>query len=209
RRHVAAVGALVRGPRGREVVPAPDRGAGRRRDASRAAAELPHARRGGPRPDAGDARAARVRGRRPKVTDSAAREAVFALRRTFESGRSRPVEWRRAQLLGLRRLLLERASEFERALAADLGKCSAEAWATEIGPVLAEADHARRCVARWARPTRVLPSLVQLPARARVASEPRGVVAILAPWNYPLNLTLAPLVGALAAGNCVVLKPSE
>ncbi len=134
---------------------------------------------------------------------------VAALRRTFESGRTRPVAWRRAQLEALGRLLVERESALLDALASDLGKSAVEAWATELGLVRAECAHARRRVARWARPDRVAPSLLQLPGTARVEPSPRGVILILAPWNYPLNLTLAPLVGALAAGNCVALKPSE
>lgn len=119
------------------------------------------------------------------------------------------MQWRRAQLDGLRRMLEEREDELLRALADDLGKGAAEAWATELGIVRAEIDHARRRVPGWARPKRVVPSLLQLPSKARVAAVPRGVVLVLAPWNYPLNLTLVPLVAALAAGNCVVLKPSE
>src|SRR5581483_11828506 len=70
-------------------------------------------------------------------------------------------------------------------------------------------DHARRNLNRWMRPERVSPPLVVLPARARVHREPVGVVLVIGPWNYPVQLVLAPLVGAIAAGNCAVLKPSE
>lgn len=117
--------------------------------------------------------------------------------------------WRRAQLEGLRAMLLDRAPEFEQALLTDLGKNPVEAEITEIGFVLAEINHALRHLKSWMRPSRVRAPMSLWPASARTVSEPLGAVLIISPWNYPLQLTLAPLVGALAAGNAVVLKPSE
>lgn len=117
--------------------------------------------------------------------------------------------WRRAQLEGLRCMLVERDEEFAAALYADLRKNAVEAELTEIGFVLAEIKHALRHLKKWMRPRRVSVPLSLAPASARVVSEPLGAVLIIAPWNYPLQLSLAPLVGALAAGNAVVLKPSE
>lgn len=118
-------------------------------------------------------------------------------------------EWRRTQLEGLRQMLFDRAPEFEQALLTDLGKNPIESEITEIGFVLAEISHALRHLKSWMRPERVRVPLALWPATARTVSEPLGAVLIIAPWNYPLQLMLAPLVGALAAGNAVVLKPSE
>lgn len=119
------------------------------------------------------------------------------------------VAWRRAQLEGLRLMLHERGPEFEQALLTDLGKHPVESEITEIGFVLAEIAHALRHITSWMRPRRTRVPLSLWPASARVVSEPLGAVLIIAPWNYPLQLMLAPLVGALAAGNAVALKPSE
>lgn len=143
---------------------------------------------------------------------TAAREVstvVEALRATFKSGRTRPLEWRREQLQGLRRMLVEREPELLAALATDLGKPPAEAWATDIGFVISEIDHVLRHLRSWARPERVWAPLVTRPAKARIVREPFGVALVIAPWNYPIQLLVSPMVGALAAGNCVVAKPSE
>jgi aldehyde dehydrogenase (NAD+) len=95
------------------------------------------------------------------------------------------------------------------ALAEDLGKCAEEAHLTELHTSWMELDLALRKVGRWMRPRRVGTPLLLLGTRSRVRFEPRGRVLILAPWNYPVFLTLVPLIGALAAGNTVILKPSE
>lgn len=134
---------------------------------------------------------------------------LTGLRHTFDHGVTRPAAWRRTQLEGLKHMLTERAAEFEAALLADLGKSGTEAQLTEIGFLVAEIDHALSHLAKWMRPRRVNAPLVVQPASAKVIPEPLGVVLIIAPWNYPLMLLLSPLVGALAAGNAVVLKPSE
>lgn len=134
---------------------------------------------------------------------------VERLRTTFESGRTRPLSWRREQLKRLKAMLVERESDLLEALATDLGKPRAEAWATDVGFVIAEIDYVARRLRRWMRPRRVHAPLVTKPASARIVREPLGVVLVIAPWNYPVQLSLSPLVGAIAAGNCAVLKPSE
>jgi aldehyde dehydrogenase (NAD+) len=134
---------------------------------------------------------------------------VADLRAHYRAGVNRPLARRLEQLSRLRSLLTEGADELEAALAADLGKAAAESQLTEIGVVIGEIDHARRNLRRWLRPKRVPTPLIIAPATSSVLREPLGVVLIIAPWNYPVQLTLAPLVGALAAGNTVVLKPSE
>jgi aldehyde dehydrogenase (NAD+) len=145
----------------------------------------------------------------PATPDLDATALVARLRATFESGRTRPIAWRREQLQAMRKMLTEREPELLEALAADLGKPRLEAWATDIGFVISEIDHALKHLRRWTRPTRVRTPLVTKPARARLVPEPLGVVLVIAPWNYPVQLALAPMVGAIAAGNTVVLKPSE
>jgi aldehyde dehydrogenase (NAD+) len=134
---------------------------------------------------------------------------VARLRATFGSGKTRPVEWRREQLLRMRTMLVEREAELLAALASDLGKPPTEAWVTDVGFVISEIDHVLRHLRRWTRPERVWAPLVTRPARATIVREPLGVVLVIAPWNYPIQLLLSPLVGAIAAGNCAVGKPSE
>ncbi len=134
---------------------------------------------------------------------------VAGLRYTFDQGVTRPESWRREQLTRLRDLLLERGADFERALFEDLGKAGTEAQLTEIGFLVAEIDHALSHLGRWIRPRRVGLPLALQPALGKVIPEPLGVVLVIAPWNYPLMLALSPVIGALAAGNSVVIKPSE
>jgi aldehyde dehydrogenase (NAD+) len=134
---------------------------------------------------------------------------VSDLRAHFRAGVNRPLARRLEQLSRLRTLLTDGADELEAALAADLGKAAAESQLTEIGVVIGEIDHALRNLRRWLRPKHVSTPLIIAPAKSTVLREPLGVVLIIAPWNYPVQLTLAPLMGALAAGNTAVLKPSE
>lgn len=134
---------------------------------------------------------------------------VERLRAGFASGRTRSLEWRRGQLRALAGMLRTHEAELAGALARDLGKPAPEAYVTEIGFTLGEIRHALASMKRWTRPRRVALPLALQPASARTTPQPQGVVLILAPWNYPLQLLLVPLCGALAAGNCAVLKPSE
>ncbi|WP_280438062.1 aldehyde dehydrogenase family protein [Nocardia carnea] len=134
---------------------------------------------------------------------------VAELRRAFQDGTTRSTEWRGAQLRALRRLLLDNEDALAVALHHDLQKSATEALLTEIGVVVGEIDHTLSHLTRWLRPRRVSVPARLLPASARVVREPLGVVLIIAPWNYPIQLLLGPLVGALAAGNTAVLRPSE
>ena len=134
---------------------------------------------------------------------------VGRLRDTFDSQLTRPLAWRRAQLLALRRLLVERETELADALQQDLGKHPTESHTTELGFTRNEIDFTLKHLAKWSRSAKVRVPLTLQPASARVTPQPLGVMLILSPWNYPVQLLLAPLCGALAAGNCVLLKPSE
>jgi aldehyde dehydrogenase (NAD+) len=136
-------------------------------------------------------------------------DTVARLRATFRSGRTRPVEWRLAQLDAIIRLVEEKESEFADALAKDLGRGTVEAWLADLAPVTAEAKYAVKKLRTWMKPTRVKMPLSVHPGKAWYQYEPLGVVLIIGPWNYPIHLVLAPLVGAIAAGDCAVLKPSE
>jgi aldehyde dehydrogenase (NAD+) len=134
---------------------------------------------------------------------------VNVARSAFDRGITRSLAWRERQLRALKQLLVERSSEIEHALFSDLGKNPAESQLTEIGVVEAEIDHTLAHLRGWLRPRRVGVPLALAPASASTMLEPLGVVLVIAPWNYPVQLLLAPVVGALAAGNSVVLKPSE
>lgn len=141
-----------------------------------------------------------------------AREAPVALERAralADSGATASRGFRSAALAALAAVLRDRRTDWEEALRLDLGTPPFEAWAAQTGLVLAEIRHARRRLRRWMRPRRASSPLAVLPARSRIEPAPLGVVLVIAPWNYPLQLTLAPAVSAIAAGNAVVIKPSE
>ncbi len=131
------------------------------------------------------------------------------LRQTFDSGKTRPIEWRLQQLSEIDRMLRDHESDFAEALKADLGKCRFEADLTETSFVQAEARYARKHLEDWMRPQRVRTPLMAQPGKSTIQPEPKGVVLIIAPWNYPMSMVMAPLVGAVAAGNCAIMKPSE
>ncbi len=127
----------------------------------------------------------------------------------FATGRTRDLAWRIAQLRGIERLCDEREREIAEALAKDLGRSAFEAWIADVASTKAEAQYARKHVRKWMRRQRVGLPLSQRPARAWVQYDPLGVVLLIGPWNYPFYLSLGPLVAAVAAGNCAVVKPSE
>ena len=133
---------------------------------------------------------------------------IAAQRAYFETGATRGIAARRQALQHLQASVRRHEQALCNALRADLGKSAVESYMTEIGIVLGEIRFALHNLKRWMRLRRVSTLLFAWPARSRICYEPLGVVLIVAPWNYPLQLTLLPLVGALAAGNCVVLKPS-
>lgn len=132
-----------------------------------------------------------------------------AQRNFFATGQTLDVDFRLVQLAKLKAELQRREQEIYDALEKDLHKSPFETYETEIGIVLSEISDMQRHLKRWAKPKRVPTPLSHFPARSRIYPEPYGVVLIMAPWNYPLQLALAPLVGALAAGNCAVVKPSN
>jgi aldehyde dehydrogenase (NAD+) len=132
---------------------------------------------------------------------------VARLRKTFDSGKTRPLAWRRAQLEALIRFAKENGDALVEALQADMGKPELEARSMDLGQIGQEAKLALKNLKKWTRPERA--GTIPLMGRSFVVRDPLGVVLIIAPWNYPVGLLLSPLVGAIAAGNAVVLKPSE
>lgn len=117
--------------------------------------------------------------------------------------------WRKEQLAGLRRMMVEAEDELIAALQADLGRPRVEALAADIGHTKTELRHMERHVGDWMKRRRINPGLTVAPANAWVQPEPLGVTLVIGPWNYPFQLLVEPLGVALAAGNCVAVKPSE
>ena len=143
-------------------------------------------------------------------TDLARIPAMAAgLRTAFDSGITRPLEWRRTQLKAMIRMLEENEAAFTDALRADLGKPTVEGFITDIAFVTGEVELMLKNLAKWNKPERVPSPIVTQPAKSRLIPEPLGSVLVIAPWNYPVQLLLVPAAGAIAAGNAVMLKPSE
>lgn len=138
-----------------------------------------------------------------------AADLVDRTREGFERGLTRSLAWRRGQLDAMAAMLNENADRFLDALATDLHKPRTEGWTTEIGFTLADIDHQKSNLEKWSAPRKASVPLAYQPAKARIVPEPKGVVLIIAPWNYPLQLLLSPMAAAIGAGNAIVAKPSE
>ncbi|WP_062070244.1 aldehyde dehydrogenase family protein [Demequina sediminicola] len=136
-------------------------------------------------------------------------QTIDETREAFASGRTVPLKWRREQLRAMGTMLSESAERIEQAVVEDLGKNSAEAHLTEVRAVSMEVSLLLRNLKSWTKTRRVRSSALMGTSRASVQRQPLGTVLIIGPWNYPLHLMLMPLAGAIAAGNSVVLKPSE
>ena len=127
----------------------------------------------------------------------------------FNSGKTQTYQFRKQQLLQLKSSLIRYEQDLYDALYKDLKKSPEECWVTENGIVLSELNYALKKLKSWMASDRVPTNLLNLPSSSKIMKEPLGVVLIIGPWNYPLQLLFNPLIGAIAAGNCVVLKPSE
>src|SRR5688500_3436150 len=127
----------------------------------------------------------------PTPVDAAV--VVKGLRTTFESGRTRPLAWRKAQIAGLRRMMVEAEDKLLEALRIDLGRPRVEAFAADIGHTKTELRHMDKHVAKWMKSTKVHAPMTVAPAKAWVQPEPLGVTLVIAPWNYPFQLALEPL----------------
>jgi aldehyde dehydrogenase (NAD+) len=136
-------------------------------------------------------------------------KTVARLRQTFATGRTRNLEWRKEQLRALKQLMVENEAKVADALEKDLGRSPFEAWLADVASTTGEALYAAKNVGKWAKRRHRLLELSQLPGRGWVEYEPYGTVLIIGAWNFPFALTLGPAAGAIAAGNTLVLKPSE
>ena len=135
-------------------------------------------------------------------------ETMIAQRRFFRTGKTLPLSFRYEALDKLRRSILAHEDDINAALKADLNKSPMESYMCEVGMTLSELSYVRKHLGRWAKDTHVLTPLAQFHAKSYKVHQPYGVVLIMSPWNYPFMLTLDPLIGAIAAGNCCVVKPS-
>ena len=136
-------------------------------------------------------------------------DAFLTQKEYFRSGATLPLEFRLAQLRSLYRGIKRFEPQILEALRSDLGKSAEESYMSEIGMCLTEIRHTARHLREWSRPQRVPTPLMHFPGSSRIVREPRGVCLIIAPWNYPFLLAVGPMISAIAAGNCVTLKPSE
>jgi aldehyde dehydrogenase (NAD+) len=135
--------------------------------------------------------------------------SLLQLRQYFMSGATQSLAFRLLQLNRLKKAVLESEKALNEALYTDLKKTAEEAWATEIGFFMNELNFTIDHLKAWMQPTSVSTNLLNQPSSCYTVNEPLGVVCIIGPWNYPFQLLFTPLIGAIAGGNCVVLKPSE
>ena len=134
---------------------------------------------------------------------------VDEARAAFNAGVTRPLEWRRSQLKAMIRMLEEQQDEFAAALRSDLGRGPEEAWLYDLGFSIGEIRLMLKNLKKWTSPRKVPTPLVAKPGISRRIPQPLGVVLVIAPWNYPVQLLIIPAAGAIAAGNAVIMKPSE
>ncbi len=136
-------------------------------------------------------------------------DTVEKLNNSYTTGKTQSIEWRKTQLLALKRMLEENHHDFLQVLKKDLGKCETEATVAELGFLLSDIKHTIKHLNKWVKPRKVSTPMAAWPASSFQHPEPLGTVLIMGAWNYPLQLLLAPYIAAIAAGNCAVLKPSE
>jgi aldehyde dehydrogenase (NAD+) len=134
---------------------------------------------------------------------------VQQVRQAFDSGITRPLAWRKAQLETMITMLEKHQDELSAALKVDLGRGVEEAWLYDIGFTITEVKLMLKNLKKWTAPRKVPTPMVTKPASSMRVPQPLGVVCVIAPWNYPVQLLLIPAAGAIAAGNAVVMKPSE
>ncbi|XP_057773293.1 aldehyde dehydrogenase-like [Salvia miltiorrhiza] len=138
-----------------------------------------------------------------------AEAAVRELRDTYAAGKTKSFEWRISQLKAIQQILTLHSEEIIGALRSDLKKPEFEAVIHEISVVSASCKLALKELHRWMKPQKVKTTLITFPSSAKIVSEPFGVVLVISAWNFPFALSVDPVIGAIAAGNAVVLKPSE
>ncbi|MCF2147210.1 aldehyde dehydrogenase [Desmonostoc muscorum LEGE 12446] len=135
-------------------------------------------------------------------------DIILNQRNFFQTGKTKDINFRLEQLQTLKQAIIEHEQEIIQALQADLHKPEVEIYLTEIA-VIKDIDYAIKYIKTWTKPHKVAVSLEFFSYSARIYPEPLGVVLIISPWNYPFQLAISPLIGAIAAGNCAIVKPSE
>ena len=141
------------------------------------------------------------------LTQTPVKDIIHQQREFFATGKTKSVEWRIEQLKRLKQGILDDKEAIINAVKADLGRPDFEAY-FEIAAI-SEINYALKHIKSWSKPKKVPTSIDQFPSSAQIYPEPLGVILIISPWNYPFSLLISPLVGAIAAGNCAILKPSE
>ena len=137
------------------------------------------------------------------------KKLVSLQRNHFKSGTTKPYQNRIALLRKLKEVILSNKDKIYGALKKDLNKCEFEAYVSETGLLIKDIDFVVKKLKRWMRPNRIKTPLIHFPAKSYIYHEPYGTILIIAPWNYPLQLLISPLIGALSAGNTAIIKPSE
>lgn len=137
------------------------------------------------------------------------KEKIDRLKHGFQSGVNRSYESRKKHLLQLRELVVKHETSLCDAIKKDFNKPFNEAFITEIFTVLSEIDIHLKNLKKWMSPERVGSSITTFPSKNRIYKQPYGTVCIIGAWNYPVHLSIMPLIGAISAGNSIVLKPSE
>ncbi|HEY9701859.1 MAG TPA: aldehyde dehydrogenase family protein, partial [Allocoleopsis sp.] len=137
------------------------------------------------------------------------REIIQEQRLFFATNQTKNIDFRIQQLKTLKKIITDHETEIFNALKSDLNKAECEGFLSEVGVCLKEVDYAIKNLKKWAKPHQVNTSIILIPGQSKIYYEPLGVVLIIGAWNYPFYLMIAPLVGAIASGNCAILKPSE
>jgi aldehyde dehydrogenase (NAD+) len=145
----------------------------------------------------------------PEIDSSDVKSAIAKQRQFFATGSTKDWQFRTSQLQKLAQLIKDKEQEIMDAVFADLRKPPIEAFGSEILVTLSEIKYVLKHLKAWMKPQKVATPINLFPSSSYIYPEPLGVVLIVAPWNYPFALTIQPLVGAIAAGNCAILKPSE
>jgi aldehyde dehydrogenase (NAD+) len=134
---------------------------------------------------------------------------IQLVKNTFESGKTKALAWRIEQLEQVKKMVLEQQDSIFLAMQKDLGRCDMESWTAELGGVVSEVDHSIKHLKKWVKPRKVSTPIVAQPGKSYILPEPLGTILIIGAWNYPLLLVLSPLIAAISAGNCALIKPSE
>jgi len=137
------------------------------------------------------------------------KEQLSTIRKYFNSHITKDIDWRKQQLKNIKKLVIENEKILLDALYQDLGKPNLEGWITEISYITGDVDHTIKHLKSWSAKQKVSTPLVVQPGSSYIRPEPQGTVLIIGAWNYPIQLTFGPLIAAISAGNCAVIKPSE